>query len=707
MLNQRTRKTGLFLHAGILVWACLPGRLAVEVFGEDWHPMDSGTRSVLRAVWGSGPNDVFAVGENGVILHYDGWTWSVMNGATLLIDLLGVWGSGPNDVYAVGESGTILHYNGTRASLVASGTTTDLMNIWGSGPNDVYVVGRDGSILHWNGSTGVIVPSGATQLSGVWGSSATDVYVVGSLGSILHWNGSAAAVVPSGTIEFLTAIWGSSSTDVYVVGLNGMILHWNGSSGAVVPAMTAHHLWAVWGSGPSDVYAVGDVGTILHWDDFSASVADYGADVYFRGLWGSGPRDVFAVGDAGVIYHFGDFSLSTSVVSGLGTLTPPTGPQAGGTAVQLVAAPNPHWRVKSWTGTDDDVSTANTNSVTMTAGKRVTVEFEAITHSLTTGVVNGHGTLVPSSGSQNEGTTVALTATPDSGYRVKAWTGTDDDTLKTNANAVTMTADKSVLVEFEPIPHSLTTEVAGGHGTLVPASGSHSEGDVVALTATPDSGYRVKAWIGTDNDTLKTNTNAVTMTADKSVTVEFEQGTPLQYQLTTSVIGGHGSLVPAPGPQTTGTQVQLTSTPDSGYRVKAWIGTANDASKDVVNTVTITGDTTVTVQFEIGDAITHLLTTSVVNGHGTLSPASGQHAEGGVVVLKATPDSGYHVVRWTGTNDDASADVTNAVTMTGDKAVTVEFAKLGGPCMCAAAAPLPFALFIAMRGLFRSRPRRL
>jgi hypothetical protein len=67
----------------------------------------------LTGVWGSGPNDVWAVGagyrgQGCIITHWNGWTWSPGN-SRHEGGLWGVWGSGPNDVWAVGT--TILHYN--------------------------------------------------------------------------------------------------------------------------------------------------------------------------------------------------------------------------------------------------------------------------------------------------------------------------------------------------------------------------------------------------------------------------------------------------------------------------------------------------------------------------------------------------------------------------------------------------------------------
>ena len=83
---------------------------------------------------------------------------------------------------------------------------------------------------------------------------------------------------------------------------------------------------------------------------------------------------------------------------------------------------------------------------------------------------------------------------------------------------------------------TLTASVVGGHGTLTPATGPRDLNSAVALMATPDIGYRVKAWTGTDNDSLKTNSNTVTMTGDKTVTVQFEQIPPTTGSLTVTIL---------------------------------------------------------------------------------------------------------------------------------------------------------------------------
>ncbi|MCE5341795.1 MAG: S8 family serine peptidase [Planctomycetaceae bacterium] len=69
----------------------------------------------------------------------------------------------------------------------------------------------------------------------------------------------------------------------------------------------------------------------------------------------------------------------------------------------------------------------------------------------------------------------------------------------------------------------LTTEVAGGKGTISPASGYVYRGTTVQLTAAPTTGWRVKQWLGTDDDSTTNTTNYVVMMSDRTVSVAFEQ----------------------------------------------------------------------------------------------------------------------------------------------------------------------------------------
>lgn len=70
---------------------------------------------------------------------------------------------------------------------------------------------------------------------------------------------------------------------------------------------------------------------------------------------------------------------------------------------------------------------------------------------------------------------------------------------------------------------TLTTKVVGGRGTIEPLSGKFYAGSTVQLKATPDIGWRVQSWSGTDDDSITSTNNYVVMLTDQVVTVSFEQ----------------------------------------------------------------------------------------------------------------------------------------------------------------------------------------
>ncbi len=106
------------------------------------------TSKVLLDVWGAGVDDVFAVGDVGVILHYDGSTWSAMDSHTTK-SLFNISGSSSHNVFAVGDNGTILRYSGKTWSSMDASCTNSLYSVLAVGA-DVFAVGWDAAILHYS-----------------------------------------------------------------------------------------------------------------------------------------------------------------------------------------------------------------------------------------------------------------------------------------------------------------------------------------------------------------------------------------------------------------------------------------------------------------------------------------------------------------------------------------------------------------------------
>jgi hypothetical protein len=339
MTNQNRKR-------GIIVLALLASAILVTLPASASTPRvgSKRERALLGAyglsdVWGSSSNDVFAVGESGTILHYDGNSWNVMSSGTT-DDLYGVWGSSWDDVFAVGESGTILHYDGVSWSEMARDSTGWLAEVWGSSGSDVFAVGDEGTILHYDGVSWSAMNSGTTDgLSGVWGGGRYDVFAVGDPGTILHYDGTSWTAMSSGTAFSLHDVWGSSGRDVFAVGWLGTILHCDGTNWSPMES-GRHHPWdnitGVWGSSGDDVFAVGYDDLLLHYDGTSWSSMNY-TTPGLHAVWGSSGSDVYAVGEAGAILHYDGTEWQPSTVetpySISGRVTDTSGKPIAGVAV--------------------------------------------------------------------------------------------------------------------------------------------------------------------------------------------------------------------------------------------------------------------------------------------------------------------------------------------------------------------------------------
>jgi uncharacterized repeat protein (TIGR02543 family) len=112
--------------------------------------------------------------------------------------------------------------------------------------------------------------------------------------------------------------------------------------------------------------------------------------------------------------------------------------------------------------------------------------------------------------------------------------------------------------------------------------------------------------------------------------------------------------------------VTLTATPDACYNFTGWSGACSGTSSTC--TLTMDSDKTVTANFAIK---TYTLTVTATNGSVTKSPSASSYDCGTAVSLTASPNAGYHFVRWEG--DVSGTNTTASVTMTANRSVTAVF----------------------------------
>lgn len=152
----------------------------------------------LRGVWTDG-DVVVAVGLGGLIARRDNpaspWVLTEpgdVGGGGGPVDLWAVSGRAADDLWAVGDEATILHYDGAAWTLEHAGTQLDLRAVFVPASVDapVVAVGTRGRILQATASGGWVlkqVASSAVTLRGVWGdATGGELFVVGTGGTITH-----------------------------------------------------------------------------------------------------------------------------------------------------------------------------------------------------------------------------------------------------------------------------------------------------------------------------------------------------------------------------------------------------------------------------------------------------------------------------------------------------------------------------------------
>lgn len=286
---------------------------------------------------------------------------------------------------------------------------------------------------------------------------------------------------------------------------------------------------------------------------------------------------------------------------------------------------------------------------------------------------------------------IIVDANPAPTYHVEKWTIDSNDINDVNSTRIiTMDANHTVVVTFSStILCNLTTFVINGNGSIDPYNAQpFVKYSTVDVNAHPQPGYVVKRWVDGNTATFNINdpctytesndpntTHKVTLLENTTAGVEFMTN-PVEHLLTTSVVGGHGTLTPGRSYWPEGMIVQLIATPNPGYKVKQWTG-ADEASTALTNKVTMSGVKTVTVEFE---PIPQYHLTIDINepnlGGIVIQPnASGWYDFNTVVTLTAVPAEGRRVKGWGGAanNQPAWNINSNTVTMDANKIVSVAF----------------------------------
>ena len=341
------------------VWAAGEHGLVSHYDGQRWRSEDLSKlissadelrNAGLYAVYAAARDAVWAVGHSGahaLVLHYDGNSWT--NQLTNMPSehaLRAVWGVSRQRVWATGDKGLILSYDGTSWRSDMSPTQAGLRSIHALDESEVWAVGDKATALRWDGTawkranTGLsgalnsvlanhrlppdmpMAGAGGTAGMPAAGSGGTGgaapmapegpwlTYAFGDDGAAFRYNGSVWAAQPNGTDVALLGGARLARDHLIAVGEHGQITRFmNDSRHSLSQGSSRNHLSIC--RARDAVWAVGDgintrkLGAGKRWTSVDRPTA--------RALYGvfCGDDTVWAVGAGGNIVRSMDGSFET------------------------------------------------------------------------------------------------------------------------------------------------------------------------------------------------------------------------------------------------------------------------------------------------------------------------------------------------------------------------------------------------------------
>lgn len=290
-----------------------PMRQTLPSPSPEWQVMPTRTDVTLRGVWGSSDADVFAVGDNGTILHFDGFRWSAMSSPTVET-LRGVSGTAPDNVYAGGDNGTALHYDGSAWTELDPRTSNHLGTVraW-----------RDYAAFADRSSPGVIrVYDGGI---GLWTTDDTGTGAVINdirwiprldeqrpLTSLMFLAGEAGAgfynqagwrPLEAGSAD-LVSVFGTAPGNAFVLDAAGVLWHFRGRAEGIAVANAGAAMATAAQRAYDDILLFGAAGRIFRFDRCELTEVRSNVTADFLSAWVAPGGEVFAVGEHGTILRY-------------------------------------------------------------------------------------------------------------------------------------------------------------------------------------------------------------------------------------------------------------------------------------------------------------------------------------------------------------------------------------------------------------------
>ena len=364
------------------------------------------------------------------------------------------------------------------------------------------------------------------------------------------------------------------------------------------------------------------------------------------------------VGGGGTTYNI---NVSANPTNG-GTVT------GGGTYNQgqqctVSAIANSGYSFTNWTENGNVVSTNRNYTFIVTSDRTLVANFTAQPQNYTISVSANpsNGGSVTGGGTYQQGQSCTVTATPNTGYTFLRWTENGNQ-VSTNASyTFTVTGNRTLVAQFAQQQFTITaiadpSQWAGG----VEGGGTYTYGQSCTLIATPCVPYIFVNWTK-DGVQVSTNTTyTFTVTESATYVAHFVVES---FSITAIANPTEGGIVAGSGTYETLDECTVTATANEGYDFVNWTENGNIVSTEAEYTFVVTGDRTLTANFEMK---TIEITAIVEPAEGGTVTGGGTYNYGDEVTVSVETFEDWAFQNWTENGEVVSGEKSFTFIATGD-----------------------------------------
>lgn len=258
-----------------------------NVLGAEFNPSQRGLHSSASRLTHTEP----VILRRPKACNLQGWCWEnpLPQGASLL----GIASRDAGSVWAVGQAGTVLHWNGgfwQRIEIAEDGLG---MGIWVDERDHAWVLVEKDKLYRCNNlECRRIGAAGSPQFAQIVGFDASHVFAVGTNGSLYTCSQTECHQLNSTVATNLNRALAVAPEAVYVAGNSGVLLHCQGNDCIQIPTGTTEPLWALAKGPDGRIHVVGGRGTYLVCTDLGCQPRNSGTLVALEKI------QVFADGGA-------------------------------------------------------------------------------------------------------------------------------------------------------------------------------------------------------------------------------------------------------------------------------------------------------------------------------------------------------------------------------------------------------------------------